>query len=1041
MAVALLACTVLRAQDNVEIFLNAASHNSVHPVDGAGARIYDSDHAGDNYSDSIDYWITLIGSCDSPSVFRLVIESLDLRFDQDGLPCEDTLFIYDGPSITSPLLWYATGNYYDPLTYSIYASPSNTAQALTIRFKTSHETKVDPSTGAGFVMLSDCSKPCENITPHIDSIFYKTRNGDIYEFGHVKYLFDTASHMAWDSVLLDSVMVIDTQYFYGVNLCMGDGVIFTGHCDYTYSTGWYHPTDSTTRFFWDMGTTDSIVGIGQTSAFYDKYIKLNCYDVQLTVEDENGCSASLIPSVRVRLAQNPLKTLFTLRSICSTDSLFVNMGYSGDNATLTLRTISFEDVKTKTNDIRKFVPDGPNCPGQSNCYTAPVLFNEFPGGMSVTNAGDICSICVNYEHEFMGDYTLAILCPSYNGSGSSGKATLKYKNDPGGVPNGTYGGGGHYTGIPYGGNSHHSYDGTGGQAVCDTLSNPYGVGWNYCFSRNASYTLHSGESANVVNPADAGMASNTYMVNTTFDFWPIPAPYLQAGQNCGLVTVSTLDSSDHVNKMNYYYPADDFSTLVGCPLNGEWNIEICDTWGADNGWVFSWSLDICNVNESDCRYQVGIDSLVWAADTSSQYHDYDLGYYRGAKVNRHNDIEAYISTPDTAGTFPINVTIYDEFGCVWDTNTRITSVWMPNPQLGPDTNLCGVNSITLNASDVHDSTDHYMYTWEPFGDVTATIETATEMGKDVRYVVEVKNENIRMSTRCVARDTIDIFLRRQPIPSFAPSPFVIEGCDPLTIKFDNQTVDGYTYYWDFGDGDYSYDESPTHTFAEGVYQLKYYVVSEDKCEDSLIYPKLIAVYKAPKAAFSWEPAYPSVLNPTVQFTNKTTPRDEETKYFWELQYNKKYPLSVETLVEDNPTFDFSTYADPGDVAGNYTVRLIARSDNVAPSGEKVYCRDTSENTILIVNDFLQFPNVVTPNGDGINDRFVILNLVEGMAYPINCLDIYNKWGTNVYHRENIATADDFWDPSGVPVGTYFYRFTAKGYNGNIEHNGALEVIK
>ena len=272
MAVALLACTVLRAQDNVEIFLNAASHNSVHPVDGAGARIYDSDHAGDNYSDSIDYWITLIGSCDSPSVFRLVIESLDLRFDQDGLPCEDTLFIYDGPSITSPLLWYATGNYYDPLTYSIYASPSNTAQALTIRFKTSHETKVDPSTGAGFVMLSDCSKPCENITPHIDSIFYKTSNGDIYEFGHVKYLFDTASHMAWDSVLLDSVMVIDTQYFYGVNLCMGDGVIFTGHCDYTYSTGWYHPTDSTTRFFWDMGTTDSIVGIGQTSAFYDKYI-------------------------------------------------------------------------------------------------------------------------------------------------------------------------------------------------------------------------------------------------------------------------------------------------------------------------------------------------------------------------------------------------------------------------------------------------------------------------------------------------------------------------------------------------------------------------------------------------------------------------------------------------------------------------------------------------------------------------------------------------------------------------------------------------
>ena len=1041
MVMALAACMAVSAQDIEEILLNAATHNSTRTASVSGALIFDDGTDIGPYGDSTDYWLTIIGSCDTGYAFRFQFEVLDMRLDKNGYACPDTIFVYDGPDINSPLLWYATGTYYDPYTFSVFASPSNTAQALTLRIKTAHVTNYDTLTGQGFRVYVSCAKPCENLTPYIDSIFYKTRNGEVYEFGRVKYLFDTSSHMDWDTVLLDSVLVIDTMPFYGVNLCMGDGVIFTGHCDYTYSTGWYHPTDSTTKFMWSMGTTDTISGVGKSSVYYDKYIKVSCYEVVMQVEDENGCASTLQPNVRVRIAQNPLKTLFTLSTICSRDSLFVNMGYDGDNATLTLRKISYVDVKTKTNDVRTFIPDGTNCPVQ--CFTAPVVFNDFPGGMSVTKAGDICSICVNYEHEFMGDYTLAILCPSYNGSGTNGKAFLKLKNAPSGGMTSIGGGGGLYTGIPYGGSGHHSWEPTSGAACCDSVNCPYGLGWNYCFSRNGDYTLCTGEPADIPNPtATAGMASQSHAVNETYNFWPVPPQFTQyAGQNCGSVTVTTLDSSDHANKSNYYYPADDFSTLVGCPLNGEWNIEICDTWGMDNGWVFSCSLDTCNVNQSDCQYQVGIDSLIWAADTSAQYCDYELGHYRGAVVSRHNDIEAYILTPDTAGTFPINVTIYDEFGCVWDTNTSITSIWTPAPDLGPDTNLCSVNFIELDASDRHDATDHYTYTWSPYGQSTAVIQTETNTGGDVRYVVNVKNENSRYHKVCETRDTIDIFMRRQPRPSFAPQPFAIEGCDPLTLTFDNQSVDGYQHYWDFGDGNYSYDESPTHTYAEGIYQLKYYIISEDECIDSLIYPDLIAVYKAPKAAFSWEPAYPSVLSPTVQFTNNTSPRDADTKYFWELQYNKKYPLSVETLTQENPVFDFSTYADPGDVAGNYTVRLIARSDNRAPSGDLVYCRDTSENTILIVNDFLQFPNVVTPNGDGINDRFVIVNLIEGMAFPINCLDVFNKWGTNVYHRENIATEVDFWDPSGVPAGTYFYRFTAKGYKGNIEHNGAVEVIK
>ena len=87
--------------------------------------------------------------------------------------------------------------------------------------------------------------------------------------------------------------------------------------------------------------------------------------------------------------------------------------------------------------------------------------------------------------------------------------------------------------------------------------------------------------------------------------------------------------------------------------------------------------------------------------------------------------------------------------------------------------------------------------------------------------------------------------------------------------------------------------------------------------------------------------------------------------------------------------------------------------------------------------------MVTPNGDGINDVFIIENLVEGLAFPINTLDIYDKWGSRVFHATNISQKDQFWDPAknNTPAGSYFYRFSGKGYKGNVEHNGVIEVVK
>ena len=1069
----LLSATSVFAQGSYIIRMDASTHGNMFQMDTTSLTIRDDDSQGAGAPEAgspqrgKDYYITIVSGCPAPSRMSIYVEELSLS-------CLDTLYIYNGPDTNGTLISKFnsfTGNV--TTGDMLFESPTNNTGMITIRFRTDPMTDTNRTglacqqynggVGKGFVLNILCGIPCEYVEPVIDSLFYRTRHGVIYDSGYTRLVtvLDTIYNTEGDTS--SGINYVDTTRFIGAHLCIGDGVIFHGHGKYSYRYGYYTPTDATTFFRWDMANEgDTIVGYGLTAVEYNEYQRTGCYDVRLDIVDAYGCTSDYFASVKVRTALNPIKTIFTLSDICNRDSLMVNMGYDGDNATLTLRRIKQDSSVSKTYVSTTFIPDGCNCANPSY-FEAPVEFTEFSNTARVSSYKDICSICINMEHSFMGDIFITIVCPTNkeavlkwgnsvscppDGIPSHAPDTIHVTNGQGGqmvvpIHDGTGYGGGTFLGIPLDTQGGGNWDQS---PKCDSVGNPYGFGLDYCFSRDTHYTLVTGQNAAEVwswlDPCPTGnfyIVSNGNTVNWPVTYTPIPLGFNQTGLTPQGTSLNTRKPSNHEDKEDYYLPWATFKELVGCPLNGNWRIRVYDTWGADNGWIFNWSLDICNVSgDNDCKYQVGIDSLVWHPDTASQYHDYELGHYRGAKINAQSPTISHISTPDTAGTFPIIVKVYDEFGCVWDTNTRITSYWTPQPNLGLDTALCGVDTIVLDARDSHAGSENYSYMWSPGGETTPTITTPQEPTGSINYVVRVTNQtNTRV---CVTRDTINIDLRHQPLPSFMPTPFVFEGCEPFTLSFDNYSVQTAQHFWDFGDGITSTLASPTHTYAAGIYDLKYYATSADGCIDSIISPQAIAVYSAPQAAFAWEPLYPSVLNPVIQFDNRTTPKTDYTKYFWEVQYNQDNPLSVETLTEEEPSFNFSQYTSDNP-SGIYSVRLIARTDNLAPSGNVVYCRDTAENTILLVNDFLQFPNVVSPNGDGINDRFVIQNLVEGKGYPINSLDIYNKWGVRVFHKDNISSDEDFWDPKDMPTGTYFYRFSARGYNGNIEHNGAIEVVR
>ena len=1059
LAFALAMSPMVSAQTEHTFRLDASTNGttlSMATVGGA-VSVRDDDSQGQGAPEEgypmrdIDYSVTIEGTCTDENRLALFVSELSVY-------STDTLYIYDGPTTASPLIKKFNSTYGGVKEGDlIFVSPTNSTNKLTIRFRTGSDGDGNSNgIGKGFLLVAHCTKPCETVVPVIETQFYRTRHGVVYDTAEIREV------TIYDTVYNDEdhpeqgINHVDTVRFMGAHLCIGDGVIFKGHGEYSYNYGYYTPSDATSHFTWDMANDgDTIEGVGVTSVNYTDYQKTGCFDLTLDIVDSYGCGTNLLTSIKIRTSANPIKTIFTLADICNRDSLMVNMGYSGENATLTLREVENNETVSKTYESITFIPDGCNC--SSPYFEAPVTFTEFPNTSRITRAKDICSICINMEHTFMGDIWMTIVCPS--GQESILKVGTTSSCEPAGInPEelnevraggpGTEKGGGTNLGWP-------THD--DGSPCTDPWLNRYGIGLDYCFSRNDNYTLVTGDNAgavtaNVLRPAgDFYIGANNAPTITTSDpthgVTSLPAcpPYVDdngvshpfSGGAPSLNGTTTRKPSNHEDRLDYYLPFTDFSSLVGCPLNGTWKVRIYDTWGIDNGWIFNWSMDLCGITQNnDCKYEVGIDSLIWRPNPDPQYHDYDMGHYRGLEVHQATPTVSYILSPDTAGTFPIDVLIYDEFGCIWDTNTRITSYWTPQPSLGADTSLCGVDRAILDATDRHTATENYSYIWSPYGQGTPTIVTADDAHGTIPYVVSVNNNQGELV--CTTRDTINVSVRKQPLPNFTPEPFTFEGCDPLTIHFDNQSIDAAEHLWVFGDGVVSTLANPTHTYAEGRYTLKYYATSDEGCVDSIVSDGGIAVYRKPEASFDWAPVYPSVANPVVYFNN-TTPHTPNTHYFWELQYSSDNPLSFETLTTRNATFDFSQYNN-GDVSGNYNVRLVARTENIAPSGNMVYCADTAANNILVINDFLQFPNVVTPNGDGINDRFVILNLVNGLGYPINTLDVYNKWGACVFHKENISSDDDFWDPADLPDGTYFYRFSARGYNGNIEHNGAVEVI-
>jgi gliding motility-associated-like protein/uncharacterized repeat protein (TIGR01451 family) len=97
-------------------------------------------------------------------------------------------------------------------------------------------------------------------------------------------------------------------------------------------------------------------------------------------------------------------------------------------------------------------------------------------------------------------------------------------------------------------------------------------------------------------------------------------------------------------------------------------------------------------------------------------------------------------------------------------------------------------------------------------------------------------------------------------------------------------------------------------------------------------------------------------------------------------------------------------------------------------------RSTTQ-AVTVTGDDILIPNVITPNGDGKNDKLIIIGISR---YPNSSLFIYNRWGNQVYQSKNYQNE---WDGKNLNEGTYYYILKLNTPEGERSYKGWIELLR
>ncbi len=120
----------------------------------------------------------------------------------------------------------------------------------------------------------------------------------------------------------------------------------------------------------------------------------------------------------------------------------------------------------------------------------------------------------------------------------------------------------------------------------------------------------------------------------------------------------------------------------------------------------------------------------------------------------------------------------------------------------------------------------------------------------------------------------------------------------------------------------------------------------------------------------------------------------------------KLVLVVNDTIENAKWYDTN-----GDLLGTGDSYALNNSTNLVVVAENE-CGIRRDSIHIEFREHI-IPNIITPNGDGVNDNFTVENLGSGTWK----LDVYNRWGARIYSNNDFKGA---WFDINIPDQTYYY---------------------
>ncbi len=253
-----------------------------------------------------------------------------------------------------------------------------------------------------------------------------------------------------------------------------------------------------------------------------------------------------------------------------------------------------------------------------------------------------------------------------------------------------------------------------------------------------------------------------------------------------------------------------------------------------------------------------------------------------------------------------------------------------------------------------------------------------------------------------------------PMPVARFSANITRGCAPLTISFNNLSLNYDSCIWEFDDGGLSTDVSPVWVYDEaGNYTVS--LILFGKNDSRIVARETVYVYPRPVARFEVSEGNPYIPDEEVRFYNYS-----QNTVKWEWDFG-----DGDTSDEFEPSHFY-------DKPGSYSVKL------------KVFSEFGCADSMIITNAFadnscyINFPNVFVPNEGGPTGGFYSsrTDMQEEVFHPVWSgitsynLRIFSKRGVLIFETNDIDIGwDGYYKGQKVEPGVYVWKVRGTFKNG------------